>query len=86
MNMSAKNPHYAEVLLSALLCSATMLAAQPVNSPEIHPDGSVRFRLLAPAATKAEVHLELASGMSTLAMSRDASHSLSFRSRSSQGE
>jgi enterochelin esterase family protein len=73
MNMSNANLSYAEVLFSALLCWATMSTAQSVKSPEIHPDGSVTFRLLALAATKAEVHLELASGMSTLPMSKDAS-------------
>jgi enterochelin esterase-like enzyme len=73
MNMSAAKSRYAEVLLSALLCWATMSAAQSVKSPEIRPDGSVTFRLLAPAARKVEVQLELASGMSPLAMSKDAS-------------
>jgi enterochelin esterase-like enzyme len=70
--MSAAKSAYAEVLLSALLCWATMSAAQSIKSPEVHPDRSATFRLLAPAATKAEVHLELASGMSTLVMSKDA--------------
>jgi len=71
--MSNTKSRYAEVLLSALLCWATMSAAQSIKSPEVHSDGSVTFRLLAPAATKAEVHLELASGMSTLPMSKGAS-------------
>src|SRR5438270_9861878 len=61
-------------LLTALfLFWATMSIAQSIKSPEVHSDGTVTFRLLAPAATKAEVHLELASGMSTLAMSKGAS-------------
>jgi enterochelin esterase family protein len=46
--------------------------AQSIKSPEVRTDGTVIFRLLAPAASKAEVHLELASGASTLAMSKDA--------------
>jgi enterochelin esterase family protein len=49
-----------------------MSIAQSIKSPEVHSDGTVSFRLLAPAATRAEVRLELASGMSTLAMSKDA--------------
>ena len=71
--MSNTKSRYAEVLLSALLCWATMSAAQSIKSPEVHSDGSVTFRLLAPAAIKAELHLELASGMSTLPMSKGAS-------------
>src|SRR5437660_254831 len=59
-------------LLTALfLFWATMSIAQSIKSPEVHSDGTVTFRLLAPAATRAEVYLELASGMSTLAMSKD---------------
>ncbi|HVO62578.1 MAG TPA: alpha/beta hydrolase-fold protein [Terriglobales bacterium] len=49
-----------------------MLTAQTIKSPEVHADGTVSFRFLGSSARKAEVHLELASGMSTLAMSKDA--------------
>jgi enterochelin esterase-like enzyme len=59
--------------LAAFLYWPTMSIAQSIKSPEIHSDGTVTFRLAAPFATKAEVRMELASGMSTLPMSKDAS-------------
>jgi enterochelin esterase-like enzyme len=63
----------AKFFLTAFLCWATMSTAQSIKSPEVHSDGTVTFRLAASAATRAEVHIELISGMSTLAMSKDAS-------------
>ena len=70
--MSAAKSSYVGLPLSVILCWAGMSAAQSVRSPEIHPDRSVTFRLVAPAATKVEVQVELASGISMLAMSKDA--------------
>lgn len=68
--MFTPRTRYAEVLLFALLCWTTMATAQSMKSPEVNTDGSVTFHLEAPSAKTAEVHLELASGMSTLAMSK----------------
>ena len=48
------------------------LFAQSIRSPEIHPDGSVTFRLLAPLGQKVELRLEDASGMKPIAMAKDA--------------
>jgi enterochelin esterase-like enzyme len=59
-------------VLCCFLCWTMMAAAQSIKSPEIHSDGTVTFRLSAPAASKAEVQIELASGVSTLPMSKDA--------------
>ena len=64
---------YATSFLIIVLSWITMSTAQSIKSPDVHPDGTVTFRLMAPAVTKAEVQLELASGMTTLAMSKDAS-------------
>jgi len=50
-----------------------MSTAQSIKSPEVRTDGTVIFRLSAPSASRVEVHLELASGMGTLAMGKDAS-------------
>lgn len=60
------------LLLSVLLCWTTILIAQSIHSPEVHPERTVTFRLQGPSAGRAEVRLELASGMTTLAMSKDA--------------
>jgi enterochelin esterase-like enzyme len=64
--------NFPKLLFAGFLCWAAMSTAQSIKSPEIHSDGTVTFRLSAPAATKAEVQIELASGMSTLTMSKDA--------------
>lgn len=47
------------------------MSAQSIKSPEVHSDGTVTFRLSAPSAAKADVQVELASGVSTYAMSKD---------------
>ena len=49
-----------------------MSAAQSIKSPEVRPDGSVTFRLLAPAATKAEVQFEFAKKVGVVPMHRGA--------------
>ena len=64
--------NFPKLLFAGLLCWAAMSTAQSIKSPDVHSDGTVIFRLSAPAATKAEVRIELASGMSTLPMSKDA--------------
>ena len=64
---------YAKSFYYVLLFLGTMSTAQSIKSPEVHSDGTVSFRLLAPAARKIEVHIDLASGVSTLPMNRDAS-------------
>ena len=46
--------------------------AQSVKSPEVHQDGTVTFRLVAPSAKKVEVQVELLSGARTLPMRKDA--------------
>jgi enterochelin esterase family protein len=45
--------------------------AQDVVSPEIHPDRTVTFRLVAPTVQKAELRLENASGEQPMAMTKD---------------
>lgn len=59
-------------LFFALLCSATTMTAQSIKSPEVHPDGSITFRLMAPSAQKVEVQLDVASGTDTLTMNKDS--------------
>jgi enterochelin esterase family protein len=71
--IQVSNSKYAKLLLAVFLCWATMSKAQSVRSPEVRSDGTVTFRLNMPSAAKAEVQIELASGMSTLPMSKDAS-------------
>jgi len=70
--MPASKSSYAQGFFFVLLCWATMSTAQSIKSPEVHADGSVTFRLLAPSATKVEVQFELASGASTIAMRKNA--------------
>lgn len=47
-------------------------AQAPVESPDLHPDGSVTFRLQAPSAQKVELHLEDASGERPAELTKDA--------------
>jgi enterochelin esterase family protein len=47
------------------------LAAQMIKSPEVHPDGTVTFRLWAPVAQKVELRLDDASGEKPSAMTKD---------------
>lgn len=58
-----------------LFCSVMVLSAQQptIKSPELHPDGSVTFRLMAPVAQKVELHLDDASGTKPTEMTKDAS-------------
>src|SRR5580693_5731162 len=48
------------IVASAALILATVPAlAQPdVSSPDVHPDGSVTFRLVAPKAREVQLHCE----------------------------
>lgn len=62
--------------LAALLCAASAVA-QPVISPEVHPDGSSTFRLSAPAAKEVQLHCE---GVRGSAMQKDAQGVWSFTS------
>jgi enterochelin esterase family protein len=57
-----------------------MSTAQSIKSPEVHSDGTVTFRLAVPALPKVGLHLEVASGMSTLAMRKGVSRSWSVTS------
>ncbi len=50
-----------------------MINAQEIKSPEVHPDGTVTFRLNAAAAQKVELRLEDASGEKPTEMTKDAS-------------
>jgi enterochelin esterase-like enzyme len=59
--------------ITFLFLSAATLTAQEVKSPEVHTDGSVTFRLVAPTLQKVEVHLDDASGMKRIAMTKDDS-------------
>jgi enterochelin esterase-like enzyme len=52
---------------------ARSLDAQTIQSPEVHPDRTVTFRLLMPLAQKAEVHVDDISGMTTITMTKDSS-------------
>jgi enterochelin esterase-like enzyme len=53
--------------------ASEILMAQSIKSPEVHTDGSVTFRLMAPFVQKVEIHLETASGMKPFPMNKDAS-------------
>lgn len=60
-------------IFAALLTAAATLSAQPpmIKSPEVHPDGTVTFRLFAPAAKSVGVNIELASGEQKLSLTKD---------------
>lgn len=51
--------------------ASALLMAQMIKSPEVHPDGSVTFRLQAPLAQKVDVKLEDASGEKPIPMTKD---------------
>ena len=55
------------IFLATLLFALPALA-QPVVSPEVHPDGSVTFRLAAPNAKEVQLHCE---GVADSTMQRD---------------
>lgn len=46
------------LLLTAILIPSLTLAQPAVTSPDIHPDGSVTFQLLAPKANEVRLHCE----------------------------
>lgn len=70
------------MFIFAVFCCSTIMTAEPITSPEVHPDGSVTFRLMAPSAQKAEVQLDVASGMVTLTMNKDNAGLWSVTSKS----
>jgi enterochelin esterase-like enzyme len=47
-----------KLLIAALMLAAVPALSQPVVSPEVHPNDSVTFRLLAPKAQKVQLQLE----------------------------
>ena len=47
--------------------------AQTIQSPEVHRDGTVTFRLLMPPAQKVEVHLDGIAGMTPITMTKEVS-------------
>ena len=58
-------------IFSVLLLIANSVA-QTIQSPEVHPDHTVTFRLLAPLAHSVEVSLDEASDTKAIAMAKDA--------------
>jgi enterochelin esterase-like enzyme len=50
----------------------TNLVAQTIQSPEVHSDRTVTFRLMAPLAQSVEVRLDDASGTKAITMAKDA--------------
>ena len=56
------------VSLSVLI---TNLVAQTIQSPEVHSDRTVTFRLMAPLAQSVEVRLDDASGTKAITMAKD---------------
>ena len=48
-----------KLIILVLLLSVLPVAAQPVISPEVHSDGTVTFRLLAPNARSVQLHCEI---------------------------
>ena len=49
-------------LILVLLMLAVPAFAQPIISPEVHPDGRVTFRLKAPAAKEVQLHCQAVKG------------------------
>jgi hypothetical protein len=61
------------VLLATLpILIATSGNAETIESPEVHRDGTVTFRLFMPSAQKVEVHLDGISGMTSTTMTKEA--------------
>ena len=58
--------------LFSLFVLITNLEAQTVQSPEVHPDRTVTFRLMAPLSQKVEVRLDDASDTKAIPMAKDA--------------
>jgi enterochelin esterase-like enzyme len=56
----------------SLLVLITNLASQTIQSPQVHPDRTVTFRLMAPLAQSVEVRLDDASDTKSIAMAKDA--------------
>jgi enterochelin esterase-like enzyme len=56
----------------SLFVLITSLVAQTVQSPEVHSDRTVTFRLMAPLAQSVEVRLDDASDTKAIAMAKDA--------------
>ena len=56
----------------SLFALITNLVAQTIQSPEVHSDGTVTFRLMAPLAQSVEVRLDDASDTKAIPMAKDA--------------
>lgn len=56
----------------SLLVLITNLASQTIQSPQVHPDRTVTFRLMAPLAQSVEVRLDDAADTKAIAMAKDA--------------
>ena len=65
-------------IAAAFMLTIVSCLAQPVVSPEVHPDGSVTFRLLAPKAHEVQLHFE---GVRDTSMTREPDGVWTFTTR-----